>query len=372
MSREYQVQIEAHPSVYTDNARSNPLDIVFNEPEAGINDETGILLLIQGFGEAVGMPHMVESRSTLADRHNMIVVQCNYFGYEFMQDSHKTSYHVNLEALSTVFSPTEMEDVYHNKTLNMQRLFEIGQHYDIHLEGAEELQETEDYFNDMGIMQAIDNLSALHAVAAILHDNGYKINTFRTHVLGQGHGGYLAYLCNALAPNLFTAVIENSAWLFPTYLAEFRVLENRLGKMNHRVIFHYLASKLPSDKNLQYLPGLYRTFRNRACIISFHGSDDHLTGIRQKREFCDSLPMCNLHVVSNENTDHAILRSSAHGLGTNIQQLYSYALEKNSIMKPIGFEEKTFMTTIETRDYTYTADFSSGMPVVKRNKKAKL
>ena len=69
-------------------------------------------------------------------------------------------------------------------------------------------------FNDMGIMQALDNISAIVTVIEIIKDNGYKFDESKIIIYGHSHGAYLGYLCNAFAPNLFSMIIDNSAWLF--------------------------------------------------------------------------------------------------------------------------------------------------------------
>ncbi len=55
----------------------------------------------------------------------------------------------------------------------------------------------------MGIMQAIDNISAVICIMEIIKDNCYKFNRNKIIIYGHSHGAYLAYLCNAFAPNLF-------------------------------------------------------------------------------------------------------------------------------------------------------------------------
>ncbi|WP_157797120.1 MULTISPECIES: hypothetical protein [Clostridium] len=41
------MSIDAHPSIYKPENRK--LDVYFSEPECGVNDDTGILLFIDGY-----------------------------------------------------------------------------------------------------------------------------------------------------------------------------------------------------------------------------------------------------------------------------------------------------------------------------------
>jgi hypothetical protein len=44
LSREYDFQIQGHPSIYTKHRKPRKLNIFFSEPEQGVNKDTGILL----------------------------------------------------------------------------------------------------------------------------------------------------------------------------------------------------------------------------------------------------------------------------------------------------------------------------------------
>ena len=48
MASEYDFKINGHPSIY--EAKGRELHIYFCEPDKGVNKETGLLLLIPGFG----------------------------------------------------------------------------------------------------------------------------------------------------------------------------------------------------------------------------------------------------------------------------------------------------------------------------------
>ncbi|MGF9699809.1 hypothetical protein [Paenibacillus sp. MABNR03] len=89
-------------------------------------------------------------RSVFADEYNLVSIQCDYFGLEFMQHS--------------------------------------------------PLPESLYNFNDMGIMQALDNLTAIGIVEQILKDNNLNFNAGKVIAYGHSHGAYLAYLLNVLSP----------------------------------------------------------------------------------------------------------------------------------------------------------------------------
>ena len=78
MAKEYDFSMYGHPSIYKNMERK--LHVYFTEPEEGINEYTGILLLIPGFGGNSKSNVYKKMRNIFADKYNLVVVQCDYFG----------------------------------------------------------------------------------------------------------------------------------------------------------------------------------------------------------------------------------------------------------------------------------------------------
>ena len=111
----------------------------------------GIVIFIAGFGGHSGSNVYKKMRGLFADQYNMVTVQCDYFGFEYMQ--------------------------------------------------KELLKEDVDSFCDMGPIQAMDNLIALKCVKDYLEEKGISYNN-NIIAYGHSHGAYLAYLMNSLMPNV--------------------------------------------------------------------------------------------------------------------------------------------------------------------------
>ena len=131
---------------------------------------------------------------------------------------------------------------------------EIASNSKINLSAKENLSESLDNYNDMGLIQAIDNISAVISVMEVVKDNGYSFNENKIILYGHSHGAYLSYLCNAFAPNMFSLLIDNSSWLFPVYLKSNRYLNNMYENSLLSVEFDYLAKTLEYDEEILYLP----------------------------------------------------------------------------------------------------------------------
>ena len=89
MSKAYSIEILAHSSIYKNNYLDNnykerKLRVDYSEPER-INESTGILLLIPGYGASIDSNVYKKMRGKFSDLYNLIILQCDYFGSEFMQ-----------------------------------------------------------------------------------------------------------------------------------------------------------------------------------------------------------------------------------------------------------------------------------------------
>ena len=82
--------IKAHNNFYTmliEGRREleRNINVYMYEPDTGINKDTGILLFISGFGGNANSNVYKKMRREFANKYNLITVQCDYFGWEFMQ-----------------------------------------------------------------------------------------------------------------------------------------------------------------------------------------------------------------------------------------------------------------------------------------------
>lgn len=89
MSKEYCIKIPGHNSLYErdyriDNYKKRLLKVHYCEPEI-LNNETGILLLISGYGANAESKVYKKMRRIFSDKYNLLVLQCEYFGNEFMK-----------------------------------------------------------------------------------------------------------------------------------------------------------------------------------------------------------------------------------------------------------------------------------------------
>lgn len=315
LSKEYEFAIAGHPNIYTGASRD--LKIYFSEPENGVNEDTGLILFIPGYGGSSQSNVYKKMRREFADKYNLVTVQCDYFGSEFMQN--------------------------------------------------EELRETPDNFNDQTLMQAIDNITAVLTVAAVIEDNELTFNAKKIILYGHSHGAYLSHLCNVYAPKLFSILIDNSAYMYPNYLYLDRVrrftLTNTLSGAQRQVIINYTMSKhYVKDRELVDLQQLYKKFDNGCHILTYQGSADHMIVPAEKRAFCEAISHCDYKEIHENDVDGEVFKSTKHG-DTDFLNLFEYSMKNKTFEK--GNIIQTPNVEIKTKKGQYTFDYSKTIPIFK-------
>lgn len=345
MAKEYEIEVSGHPSIYDGTKRN--LKIYFNEPNNGISNKTGIVLFIPGFGANSKSKVYKKMRNNFADEYNLVTVQCDYFGNKYMQLPQK------LIMMNKIYTYSEIEKMLLNHNYKIKAKAVLSEKYS--------------NFNDMGIMQAIDNISAVLAVINILKDNNLKFNKGKIIVYGHSHGGYLAYLVNAFAPNLISLIIDNSAWILPEYLNNNRYLTQKIKNSLLQIEFDYMAKNLDLDHDLYNLNYLYGNFKNKSKIISFHGIKDSLVSFKEKQKLSSKVKKFELNKVTEKNIDHFKFNSTKHGLGADFLNLFDYTINKDDFFinndKDIGHSLIQFKTPRSSLIINHT----KGLPLVDLN-----
>lgn len=301
----YEETISAHRSIYTVNAKERYLRLQYSIPEKGTNLETGISFLLPAYGGSLDSSVYRKMRMQFPDRYNLIVIQCDYFGIDYMQ----------------------------TMAARIEEFLEKGKELGTPDEITIQLEETLNNCNDMGIMQASDVLRAGLYVIHKLSSLGIKMNFGKIIAYGSSHGSYLGYLVNRLCPGLIKLVIDNSSYCLPSYLLDERPiyfglteeLTKKYDIAKCTVYVNYLANR----ERKQFLPdafyklqSLYWDFNNECMILSFHGADDKMVSITEKRELIASIERASLIEVSKETADGRYFKDSVHGLGVDLLNLY--------------------------------------------------
>lgn len=360
MEHAYEIEVLAQPSIYSPQERT--MKIYFSEPKNGIDQNTGLLLIIAGYGGNARSNVYSKMRRQFADDYNLLTVQCDYFGYEYMQNN--TPIEITKYMLESVLTDAELELL----QLDYDKFSHI-------LKGKEfqqivELDETPDHFNDMGLMQAMDNLRAVKVVTDIAENNGYMLNPYRIYAYGFSHGAYLAYLCNAFCPQRFTAIIDNSAYLTPFFLTAQRETTMMEDGLHIDLIYRYKAKDIIQDVEILSLPRVYQQFKNEAKIICYVGENDHMTALEKKKEFLNEVENTKVEVVTQSRVDRICFYSTKHGMSADFVELFRYTYakyltqdgKKRKSEKVITYDNVEY----ETDMFRYIVSWEDGIPILLR------
>lgn len=306
MSKTISLNINAHENIYVkhsqeDNWGERKLYLEMVIPDAGISENTGMLVLIPGYGGHMSSNIFQKMRKEFSDQYNMVVMQCDYFGNRFMRE------------------PQFLEIV---KKINND-----PQVLDVNLEYQKRIEETQQEFNDMGIMQAVDVVTAtLFCLQHIAINEEKMLNTKKIILFGTSHGAYLAHLANIICPRLYSCIIDISSYLLPYYLT----YERQWGvetKTKHMKIA--LQTFLSQHKEFQYnenlydLRFLYKNMQNSCKIIALQGTQDWMVNYREKERFIQKIGnTAQLMLIREEDVDGVLCKNANHGLGLDFIELF--------------------------------------------------
>lgn len=349
-----EIAIPAHPNIYNGN-NERVYRIAYSIPEAGTNRDTGLLILVPGFGGHIDSNVYTKMRNEFADRYNLVTIQCDYFGSQFMQ--HFKGFTYSLEGLEKLISKDHFEIL--KKEPN--KIIEVLSYYSINYNGLAILDETEDEFADLGFMQAIDNITAIEAVKVILNENNIVFNEDK--ILGYGHsqGAYLLHLMNKMVPHLFTYIIDNSAWVEPMYFYRHRDIFVKTGNSLLTVNFEYMTKHYTQNKNAFSLHNLYKAFNNGAYIYSSVGATDFLVKVIDKKEAFKRLKYCKLDIIDSKKVDGEIIKSTNHGLDADFLKFFED--KYNKLPHHLNRNKKISNYTIASSQTRINIDFSDVLPL---------
>ena len=304
MARSSIIESESQYSLYDPMPRK--ISIYFSIPDQ-INASTGFLIMLAGFGGNALSNVFIKMREQFADKYNLVTIQTNYFGWEYMQ--------------------------------------------------AEVKKESLSYFCDMGPVQAMDNLVALKVVKDYLQNNGLLFDDKNAIAYGFSHGAYLCHMMNVLMPGVLSTIVDNSGWITPAYLFDDRVLFG-----DSPIVFHYLIKDIVMDKDIYNLQYLYHIRGiNKANVVAFHGVGDELSPITDKLMLALQNDRFSLEAIGEERIDNRRFKSITHGLNADFLEVFDYVIKRyktvadESVLK---FNNQSF----ETERCKYWIDVSSGIP----------
>ena len=350
MAKQYIMNVSGQSYFSTEAERTFP--VVFTVPEQGPDENTGLCLLVAGFAGDIMANVYIKMRNQFAEDYNLIVIQCEYFGYEFM--SKETADNL-LNDLGNWFTAEEIG--YYEKAIIEKP---------VTIEKSFKLDESPDNFCEMGIFQALDNLRAIKAVQYWIAHEGYTCNTDKIIGYGHSHGAYLLYICNALFPGLFSAIIDNSAWIFPLWLVKPRILLKTWKKnVFLELKLFYQGIQFSQDKMIYLLNTYYSQTVNTCKIYSYHSEKDQLVPLADKQKLLSGIAHSVLHPIGEDDVDGEIFKDLNHGLGADFLKMFDMVYREYHLENADN-GGKWNKNTIVTEMYEYKSGIEGGYPFISR------
>lgn len=233
-----------------------PLSFFISTPEKP-NNNTIPVVVLHGFGDYANSNYMRSIHSSLTSKYNISIITVNYVGTFskvkfFYNDSDKPydflDYSLNLEQgdnkkrfldilngllnnQSNIIDFLLKNKVIENgdftpykRTLKLlifkiennscDGIYIVERLYEMKFKNALAIMDSDTIgdHQDFGVIQAIDILTSLSHIKSI--DNYKKLDWSKLSVVGTSHGGYLASMCDKLAPNTFNTILNNAGWLY--------------------------------------------------------------------------------------------------------------------------------------------------------------
>ena len=330
---------KGHKNIYNQSYLEREIQTEIYVPQFGTNEDTGILLLVPGYGANLNSHVWKRMRNEFSDQYNLITIQCDYFGIKFMDSN----------------IPEELITIANNKNISSATIL-----YD------NPLDETLDEFNDMGIMQALDLVTVTLNTIYDLKNLGYIFNIGKTIIFGSSHGCYLAHLANIICPNLYTYIFDISAYIYPFYLENTRSLYHKVDNINIHARFTYFLTKYPEyryHKSLYDLNFLYNFIENSCKIIIFQGVNDTMVPASQKIEFFEKVKNTEIMLITEEDVDGTLFKNANHGLGLDFFVFFEMLMPmvKDSFEKKFDLELSENII-IGNADVYFEISYKTGFP----------
>lgn len=367
MAKNYGVICYGHNSIYVDNYLQNnykkrKFHVKYSIPGRGVNDETGILLLIAGYGAQCNSSVYKKMRSEFADKYNLVTIQCDYFGYEYMQAGLEDITVENIDLIRLNISTTNdnAKKIYSNNKLNINKFLNTDLEYKNEIIVNSNLHESIENFNDMGVMQALDNIVATIKVIKYLQRKKLNFNTNKIIIMGNSHGSYLGYLCNIMSRGLYTHILDNSAWIYPVYCNNIRYLIRTRGNSVLVVKYDYKIRTARSPLKGLRIKNLYEKVENKCKIVVYHGENDSLITAKDKYAAVKDIPNLIFNLIKKKDIDNVIFKSTIHGLDADFVKLFEkfYKSHCNSIF----LNSKLNIDSNIRIPGGFLLDYSSGLP----------
>jgi hypothetical protein len=408
-----------------------PLSFQISVPE-NMSKKTIPIVVLHGYGECANSDYMKSVHRSLSSNYDVAIITVNYIGtfiktifmdegtkpYDFLkcdleiiEGESKNTFLRVLKALSNnnesimkilienkIVSHDDFQpnikaiNLLINKITNkectgmyvLERLYEMGFTKAI----INLMRTSEGDHQDFGLIQAIDVMTA---ISHIKNEDAYRdINWSKLSIVGTSHGGYIASMCDKIAPNTFNMIINNSGWLYvrkneilPGY-TELKLLNVSFNSFenNYWSAFdgdrNYFSSRHEEIRSLINIKHIYEQKEqtknlNSKKYVFIHTSDDHLIPLEEKDAYIEDANNIGsleyIRIDKKSKLDGRTFKSLRHGGDASLKGLvidYVVKYEFNSQIEKNDFDLKSIIE-YKCTNGTYSINYTNKYPKIEFN-----
>lgn len=316
----------------------------------------GLAFIIPGFGEDNNSEYSRKLREYISDTYSLVCVTVKYhaiesrpanggqLGFDYQdiellkQKLNQYGCHVantiqeNITILDQAIAKAKTEN-----TCDINSLF-MNQYALL----TSSIYPGQGEYQNFGIMQALDHLFVLADLLKNLTFPKENIIAF-----GSSHGGYIANLMSKIAPNTFSAVLDNSSYAHtPLHYVVGRQLGNyeflatatsniaiacfvvspwrlRVGDQN---FFSPDHQKIRSFLFCEDIENMARTGNRKTQYRFFHSQNDMIAKVEDKIKMAELLEKngfdVQLSIMKEKDIDGVFVKNLNHGMGLSLKKMF--------------------------------------------------
>lgn len=383
--------IEAHYDFELNIPRKTPLTYHF---AYGSNKPKGIIFIIPGFGADANLQYQTNLLKYIAQTHNLMAVFVEYHGIYSRLENGATmqfdsidieyviqlieKYNINLQDDQLDFS--NIVSSIDNAIKNQIRQNILPNEYKEILPVT--LIPKKNEYQNFGILQAIDILTALYHIKSLNFD--HLINTKPIYLLGSSHGAYICNLLLKIAPNTFDTIIDNSSYIKPplkyimgkiTDIKKPEIVYNDPNLTN--LVFYAFtlnfwstdansphhfsksAYEIRDISNVQHLEKASKEYNSKTKVISYHSKLDSIAIYQDKQVYFDLLKKLNMNnelitIESENQIDGKLIKNLDHAMGMSNKTVIDTLIPK--LLQNYIKKQKTNLSQKSTIRYQASTD----------------
>lgn len=330
---------QPHPDIELRVARG-PVAYTARLPAAGIDQETGLIIYLGGYGMDPRDAYTQSLLNYLANTYDCVAATLDYFGARLLTPNIAGE----LVPHPDFFNKLQQ---HYGITLTVPKGIGMGQILGSIIDllaasGINRLHQecllfnNSPEYNSMGFLPALDGLEVVHHLLTTL-----PLNKARIFVLGTSYGGYIANIMAKLAPKTFRMIVDNSGFSsadddMAGVLGWQKLIINGVSMLMNNVRHWSLDPREANffsapRKSIRDLHLREHLVDNTARLYAYHAVNDALASTARKialRDVYDDRIAYELEIIDESRIDGRLFKNLTHGMNASMRGIFDLSHAK--------------------------------------------